>query len=71
MITKDTLVEDLVAIPGIITFCIQHGFSLIACADTFPKSIGELLAIKKIGNPDAIIAELNNYVRGLEFISKQ
>ena len=65
MITLETKVEDIVTIPGITSFCIQKGVSLITCSDVFPDTIGNLLKIKKFPDPATFIKELNTYLRGL------
>ncbi|MGA8830506.1 MAG: hypothetical protein WB554_02770 [Desulfomonilaceae bacterium] len=49
-------------IPGIVTFCIQKGFSLITCSDVFPDTIGKLLEIKNMADPISSIQELNDFV---------
>ncbi|MGD0152717.1 MAG: hypothetical protein ABSC17_02985 [Thermacetogeniaceae bacterium] len=66
MVTKETLVEDVVTIPGIISYFIQHGVSPITCDGAFPQNIGRLLEIKKVPDPDAFIDGINAFLKGLE-----
>ena len=62
MISKDTLVEDIVNIDGVIPYFLQHRVSPITCSGIFPQSLGKLLKIKKVEDPDAFIAELNTFL---------
>lgn len=63
MITKDTKVEEMMKIPGIVRYCIQKGFSPITCSDVFPDTLGKLLEIKNVPDPDSFINDLNDYLR--------
>ena len=63
MITRDTQVEDIVKIPGIVSYCIQHRVSLITCSGAFHQTLGRLLEIKKVPDPDAFIEELNVFLK--------
>ena len=63
MITRNTQVEDLVKIPGIVSYCIQNGVSLITCSGAFPQTLGRLLEIKKLPDPDAFIDGLNVFLK--------
>jgi hypothetical protein len=65
LITLDTKVEEIINIPGITGYCIQKGVSLITCSDVFPDTIGKLLALKNVPDPEAFVSDLNNYVEGL------
>lgn len=65
MITKDTQVEEIVKINGTISYFIQHGVSPISCSGAFPQSLGNLLRIKKVADPDAFIDGLNEYIGGM------
>jgi len=62
MITQDTQVEDIVKIPGVVLYCIQHGVSLVTCSGAFPQTIGRLLEIKKVPDPEAFIDGLNVFL---------
>lgn len=70
MITRDTLVEDIVKIPGLVTYFIQNGVSLISCSGVFPQTIGRLLEIKKVPHPDAFIERLNIFLKEREAIGE-
>ncbi len=61
-ITKDTQVEEIVKIKGVVSYFIQHGVSPISCSGAFPQSLGNLLSIKKVADPDAFIEGLNAYI---------
>ena len=66
MITKDTPVEDIVKIPGMVTYFIMNGVSLVTCSGAFPQTLGRLLEIKKVSDPDAFIKGLNDYLKEKE-----
>jgi hypothetical protein len=61
----DTKVEEIIGIPGIVGFCIQKGVSLITCSDVFPETLGRLLQIKKVRDPEAFVDDLNDYLKGI------
>ncbi len=63
MITLDTKVEEIMNIPGIVSYCIQKGISLITCSDVFPGSIGKLLEIKNIHDPQSFVDDLNDHLK--------
>jgi hypothetical protein len=63
MITRDTQVEDIVDIPGIVGYFIQNGVSPITCSGAFPQTLGRLLEIKKVADPDAFIDGLNAFIK--------
>jgi hypothetical protein len=63
MITRDTQVEDIVEIPGIVSYFIQNGVSPITCSGAFPQTLGRLLEIKKVPDPDAFIDGLNGFLK--------
>ncbi|MGD9210262.1 MAG: hypothetical protein PVI90_05770 [Desulfobacteraceae bacterium] len=65
LITLETKVEEIMDIPGIVTFCIHKGVSLITCSDVFPDSIGKLLKIKKVPDPESFVYDLNVYLKHL------
>jgi hypothetical protein len=59
MITRATQVEDLMRIPGVLVWCIQHGASPFSCSGAFPGSFGRLLELKGVQDVDRFIQELN------------
>ena len=63
MITRDTQVEEIVKIPGIVSYFIQNGFSPITCSGAYSQTLGRLLEIKKVPNPDAFIDGLNGFLK--------
>lgn len=65
MITKDTKVDEIMKIPGVVTYCIQNGFSPITCSDVFPDTLGKLLELKRVLDPDSFIRGLNDYVKNI------
>jgi hypothetical protein len=65
MITRNTQVEEIVKIPGIISYFIKHGVSPITCDGAFPQTIGRLLEIKKAPDPEGFINGLNVYLKEL------
>ncbi len=68
MITRNTQVEEIVKIPGIISYFIEHGVSPITCDGAFPQTIGRLLEIKKVPDPDGFINGLNAYLGALTIV---
>ena len=52
-------------IPGIVNYCILRGVSLITCSDVFPDTLGKLLEIKNVLDPEAFVDDLNDYLDGL------
>jgi hypothetical protein len=50
-------------IPGIVSYCIQKGVSLITCSDVFPGTIGKLLEIKNMHNPQSFVDDLNGHLK--------
>ncbi len=62
MITADTPIEELMSIPGVIRYFIIHGCPPITCSDTYPGTLGRLLALKKVPDPEGFITGLNRYV---------
>jgi len=65
MITKDTLVEDIAEIEGVFEYCLEQRVSLITCSGAFSQTLGKLLEIKRVKDPDAFIAGLNNFIQSL------
>ena len=64
MITKDTLVEEVLDTPGAVSYCIKNGVSPFTCSGDYQSSIVELLTARKIADPDGFIAGLNALPRG-------
>jgi len=58
MIDKDTLLEDIVKIPGVIEYFIEAGISPVSCSGAFPMTVGRLLEMKKVANVDAFLEGL-------------
>lgn len=61
-VTKDTMVEDIFQIPGVMQYCLENRVSLFSCAGAYPQSIGSLLAKKNIQDPDGFIEGLNKFL---------
>ncbi len=62
MVTRDTQVEQIVKIPGVVGYFIQNGVSPVTCSGPFPQSLGRLLEIKKVTDPDGFIDGLNRFL---------
>jgi len=62
LITLDTKVEEIMNVPGIVSYCIQKGVSLITCSDVFPGTLGKLLKIKNVRDPQSFVDDLNEYL---------
>lgn len=62
MVTKETLVEDILSQFDVMTYFIKNGVSPFSCAGTFPQSLEKLLEIKKVKDTDAFIEGLNKYI---------
>ena len=56
MITKDTPVEEIMQKYDVLAYFLENGISPFSCAGAFPQSLGKLLEIKKVKDPDAFIA---------------
>jgi hypothetical protein len=61
-VTRETQVEDIVQIPGAVSYFIERGVSPISCSGAFPQSLGRLLELKKVADPERFIAELNAWI---------
>jgi hypothetical protein len=64
MLTRDTQVEDLMGVPGIIPWLIQRGISPFSCCGAFPDTLGRLLELKGVEDVDGFIRELDETVSG-------
>jgi len=62
-ITADTPVDEVLDLPGAMTYCIRNGISPFSCAGDYPGSIGELLRRKNAPDPEGFIAGLNELAR--------
>jgi len=63
MITLKTKVEDIVNdYPQAITYGIENGVSFVFCVGAFPATLGDLLHIKKVADPNAFVKGLNEYL---------
>lgn len=63
MITKETPVEDIAEIEGVFEYCLEHRVSLITCSGAFTQTLGKLLEIKRVKDPDAFITGLNAFLQ--------
>ena len=63
MIDKDTMVEDLLELPGVIAYCVKNGVSPFTCSGGYPQSLGKLLEIRKIPDPESFIKGLNELLK--------
>jgi hypothetical protein len=61
-ITRDTLVEKIMDMPGAISYCVKNGVSLFTCSGGYPCSLGRLLADRGVPDPDGFIVGLNAYL---------
>ncbi|HNX30528.1 MAG TPA: hypothetical protein PKM35_02905 [Holophaga sp.] len=64
MVTRETQVEELLRTPGLIAWFIQRGVSPFSCYGAFPDTLGRLLELKRVPDPDAFIRELNVFLDG-------
>lgn len=63
-VTMDTPAEEVLNLPGAMTYCVKNGVSPFSCAGDYPGSIGELLARRNVKDPAGFIAGLNELARG-------
>ena len=61
-ITKDTMVEDVFRVPGVLVYCLMNRVSIFSCAGAYPQSFGRLLEQKKVADPDAFLVGLNEFL---------
>ncbi len=59
MITRTTAAEAILEIPGVIAYCIRHGVSPYTCHGDYAQSLGRLLELRDVPDPDGFIAGLN------------
>ena|GEM_PF-661732 len=58
-ITSETPVEDIVGIPGAVQYFVERGVSPVSCSGAFPRTLGRLLEIKEVADPELFIAGLD------------
>ncbi|CAA7600122.1 Hypothetical protein DEACI_0772 [Acididesulfobacillus acetoxydans] len=65
MINRDSSVEEIMEIPGVMTFFIENGISPFSCAGSFPGSLGKLLELKRVSpeKQEAFIKMLSELVQ--------
>ncbi|KLU60650.1 hypothetical protein CEB3_c30330 [Peptococcaceae bacterium CEB3] len=63
MINRDSPVEEIMEIPGVMMFFIENGISPFSCAGSFPGSLGKLLELKRVSpeKQEAFIKALNEF----------
>lgn len=66
MITRETQVEELLKVPGVVSWFIQHGVSPFSCYGAFPDTVGRLLELKRVPDIEAFIRELNGFLQAGE-----
>lgn len=63
MITAQTQVEDLIAQhPDAIGFLMDRGVVCLVCGEPFWGALGELLAQKRVADPEAVLADLRAFL---------
>lgn len=63
VITADVQVEDIMDnYPDSVTYFIMHKVSPISCAGAYPKTLGEMLAMKEIQDIEGFIEGLNDFL---------
>jgi len=66
LITLKSMVEDIVSsYPQAIGYGIENGVSFISCAGSFPATLGDLLRVKGVSDPEAFVRGLNIYLAGI------
>jgi hypothetical protein len=59
MITRETLVEELVPLEGWIAWCVKYGFSPFSCQGAYPGNLGKLMELKRVQDIDDCLARMN------------
>lgn len=59
MITRNTPAEAILDIPGVIAYCIARGVAPYTCSGDYTQSLGRLLELRDVADPDGFIAGLN------------
>jgi hypothetical protein len=62
MVTRHTPAEAILDIPGVIAYCIAKGVSPYTCSGDYTQSLGRLLELRRVADPDGFIAGLNRLV---------
>lgn len=63
LITPDTQVEELMEkYPATVTYFIMNKVSPVSCAGAYPKSLGQMLADRKVADIDGFIKGLNDFL---------
>jgi hypothetical protein len=63
VITLDTSVEELVdKYPHAVSYGIQNGVSFVFCVGAYPSTLGDLLRLKNVANPQQFVDGLNNFL---------
>lgn len=66
-ISLDTPVEQLIrTYPEAIAYGIMNGVRFIFCAGEYPTSLGDLLKIKKVDDPQKFVDGLNDYLASVK-----
>ena len=63
MLTRDTQIEDLLATPGVVTWFVTRRISPFSCAGAYPGTVGQLLEAQRVEDPEAVIRELDAFLR--------
>lgn len=64
MIDANTPVEELVAQhPDAIGFLMERGVVCLVCGEAFWGSLGELMARKRVPDPEALLEDLRAFLR--------
>lgn len=64
LITLETPVEDIVSrYPQAIEYGIMNRVSFVYCVGSFPMTLGDLLKIRKVEDPQGFVDGLNEYLR--------
>lgn len=63
MIDKDTPVEQILEDSDCVGYFIERGVSPFTCSGAFPQSLGRLLEIKRVPDPQAFIDGLNDFLK--------
>jgi hypothetical protein len=61
-VTKDTLGEEILKLPGVVTYFIMNGVTPFTCSGEYPCSLGKLLETRNLPDPDGFIAGLNRHL---------
>ncbi|MFP4547487.1 MAG: DUF1858 domain-containing protein [Fidelibacterota bacterium] len=64
MITKDTIIEDLVEdYPELVVPLREYGIVCIACGEPVWGTLGELMDKKELKNQDEILEKMNQIIK--------